>query len=285
MMGFLLGLIFASGVALLLLNAAGVRVSTPQSAAGIGSLLADAEVRWPPVALVGIIGLAGLAGALIVWWIIGVPAFVIAALLGAAFAPVAWLRARRERIRRERERAWPAVLNQLADGLESGLAFRAAVALVAESGPGVLRSDFVAFAARLRGADITTAIMGLRRPGDRTTDSIALLMRAALEFPTGGLAPVLRELAAVLSERLEAREKARSRAANLNLEALILAVSPIAIVLLIGLSSPGFLNAYRTAAGTAVAIVCGGLIFGCYLLMRQLGRVPEPRSTRTEGKS
>jgi hypothetical protein len=62
-------------------------------------------------------------------------------------------------------------------------------------------------------------------------------------------------------------------------------LSPIAILLLIGATSPGYLNAYRTASGTIVALVGGGLIFGCYLLMRRLGRVPEPRRTRPERKA
>jgi Flp pilus assembly protein TadB len=90
---------------------------------------------------------------------------------------------------------------------------------------------------------------------------------------------VLRELSQVLGERLEAREKARSRASTMHVEAAILALSPIVILLLIGAASPGYLNAYRSIGGTFVALLGGGLIFGCYLLMRKLGRVPEPRRT------
>ena len=53
------------------------------------------------------------------------------------------------------------------------------------------------FTARLRGADLDTALEGLRGAGERTADSVALLLRAALvELPAGGLAPVLRELPA-----------------------------------------------------------------------------------------
>ena len=90
---------------------------------------------------------------------------------------------------------------------------------------------------------------------------------------------MLRELAAVLSERLEAREKARSRASTLQLEAAILALSPILLLLLVGLASPAYLEAYRTPGGTLVGAAGGLLIFGCYLMMRRLGRVPEPRWT------
>jgi tight adherence protein B len=284
MTGFLLGVVFATGIALVFLHFSGVRLPVPASTARLGAMLADADLPFSPAVAATAIGACGLLTGALVWWIVDVPAIVIAGVLGALAAPFAWLRARREKQRQEREKAWPAVLNQLADALEAGLAFPAAVALVADSGPIALRGDFSAFRAGLRGSDLASALDGLRRPGERTTDSVALLLRAALlDLPTGGLAPVLRELAGVLSERLEARERARTRTASLGLEAAILALSPIVILLLIGVSSPGFLAAYRTTAGTIVSLLCGGLIFGCYLLMRRLGRVPEPRSTRPKG--
>ena len=284
MIGFLLGVVFASGVALLWLGLAlGVRVGRPERTASVAALLEDAGVKWPPAlfaaAVVGSALMSGLAS----WWIVEVPAVTVAGVLAGAFGPVAWVRSRRDAMRRERERAWPAVLDQLADALEAGLAFPASVALVSESGPVALRAEFAAFGARLRGGDLASAIEGLRRAQERTADSVALLLRAALlEFPSGGLAAVLRELSGVLAERLEAREKARSRAASVNLEAGILALSPIAILLLIGASSPGYLDAYRSAGGTIVALVGGGLIFGCYMVMRRVGRVPEPRRSRKE---
>lgn len=106
---------------------------------------------------------------------------------------------------------------------------------------------------------------------------------ALLELPTGGLAPVLRELSTVLGERLEAREKARSRAASIHTEAAVLAISPVAILLLIGWASPGYLSAYKGLGGTIVLLIGGAVIAGCYALMRRLGRVPEPRRTRRAG--
>ncbi len=279
MTGFLLGVIFAAGVALLWLGlVVGVRLSPPRRVGGLSALLSDAGLEWsPPLFALGLALSAVFAG-LLMWWLAAVPALLIAGVIAGAYSPTVWVRSRREQQRRDRERAWPSVLDQLADALEAGLAFPAGVALVAESGPHALRGDFAAFGARLRGADLATALDGLRDARERTADSVVMLLRASLlELPTGGLAPVLRELSGVLSERLEAREKARSRASSVNLEAGILALSPIAIFLLIGASSPGYLDAYRSAAGTVVALVGGGLIFGCYVLMRRLGRVPEPR--------
>jgi len=104
----------------------------------------------------------------------------------------------------------------------------------------------------------------------------AILRAAFVDVPTGGVAPVLRELARVLRERWETRERARSRALSLRREAAILAVSPLAFVLLIGASSPGYLSAYRSTAGTLVSLLGAVVIVACYLAMRRLGRIPEP---------
>jgi tight adherence protein B len=225
------------------------------------------------------LGSAGLA-AVLVWSLVDVPVLAIAGAIGGGYAPVAWASSRRERRLRERERAWPGALSQLADALEAGIAFQAAVAFVAQTGPQPLRGDLARFQARLRAGGLASAIDGLTEHGERTADTVALVLRAGLlELPAGGLAPVLRELAGVLTERLEAREKARSRASTLKLEAAILALSPIVLLLLVGLASPAYLDAYRTPGGTLVGAIGGFLIFGCYLLMLRLGRVPEPRRT------
>jgi tight adherence protein B len=286
MTGFLLGVIFAAGVGLVWFGAVvGVQLSPPAQSSRVGALLDSAAVDIAPQMFMAAVVGCGLALGLVAWWIVEVPAVTVGGLVGGACVPVAWARSRGDRRARERERAWPAVLSQLADTLEAGLAWPAAVALVAESGPEALRGEWTTFTTRLRSADLDTALEGLRESGERTADSVALLLRAALvDLPAGGLAPVLRELAGVLSERLEARERARSRASSMHVEAALLALSPIVILLLIGLSSPGYLDAYRGTGGTIVALMGGGLIFACYLLMRRLGRVPEPRRT-TGGRS
>lgn len=286
-MRLLLAVVFAAGVACVWFGAVlDVRPSLPTPPARIVALLGAAGIEVPAYAFGAAIVACGLVVGLLAWWIVEVPAVTVAGVIGGVCAPVAWARSRRERRTRERERAWPAVLAQLADALEAGLAWPAAVALVADSGPAALRGEWAAFTARLRSSDLDSALEGLRGAGERTADSVVLLLRAALvELPAGGLAPVLRELSGVLGERLEAREKARSRASSMHVEAAILALSPIVILLLIGAASPGYLDAYRTAGGTVVALIGGGLIFGCYLLMRKLGRVPEPRRTITGGRS
>ena len=276
MTGFLLGLVFAAGVGLLWAGA----VCGVELRPGRGRLTRRGrEGPVSPLFLLTVVAASVLA-AFLVWSLVDVPVLAFAAAIAGAYAPVAWSRRRQGRRLRERERAWPAALAQLADALEAGIAFPAAISLVADSGPAAVRADLARFHSRLRTGGLAAAIDGLAERGERTADTVALLLRAGLlELPAGGLAPVLRELAAVLSERLEAREKARSRGSTLQLEAAILAVTPIALFLLIGLASPEYLDAYRTPAGTLVGAVGGLLIFGCYLLMLRLGRVHEPRRT------
>ena len=149
MTGFVLGVTFASGIALIWLGAVvGARI--PSGGGRARRLLAEAGLSvHPAVFLAAALGVAALAG-IVAWSFAGVPILALLSACGGAYAPFAWAGARRERLRRERERAWPAALAQLADALEAGLAFPAAVALAAEAGPAPLRRDLAAFHARLR---------------------------------------------------------------------------------------------------------------------------------------
>jgi tight adherence protein B len=121
----------------------------------------EAGLGVSPYAFTAAVVACGLAAGLLAWLIVALPAAVFAGVLAGGVAPIAWVRSRRERLRRERERAWPAVLSQLADALEAGLGWPAAVALVARAGRRRCE-EWSAFAARLRGADLDTALEGLR---------------------------------------------------------------------------------------------------------------------------
>jgi tight adherence protein B len=219
-----------------------------------------------------------LAGLAFGWALTGIPVLAVLGGFAGGYAPFVWLRHRNEQVKRGRDRAWPAALAQLADALEAGLAFPAAIALLGETGPIPLRTEFVRMHARLRSDGLAAALEQLAATRERTAGTVVLLLRAGLvELPAGGLAPLLRDLSVMLYERFEAREKARTKASSLQLEAAILALSPIVLLLLVGAASPTYLAAYKTAAGTAVAVAGGIAIFACYLLMRRLGRIPEPQ--------
>jgi tight adherence protein B len=279
--GLLLAVCFAVGIGLVLLGFSGHQLGSSWASSRLARRVSVEGSGLSTGVFVVLVAGGGFLGWIVVWSLAQVPILALTGAVAGGYAPFAWARGRRERALRERERAWPAALAQLADALEAGVAFPAAVTLVASSGPLPLRREFAAFHGRLRTAGLEAALEALADAGERTTDTVALLLRAGLlELPSGRLAPVLRELSGVLAERLEASEKARTRASSLHVEAAILAVSPAVLLLLVGAATPSYLAAYRTAAGTAVGAVGGLLIFGCYLLMRRLGRVPEPRRTK-----
>ena len=278
MSGALGAVLFAAGVGLVWF---GALTDLPARTGGrfravTGARVSELAVRvgLPALALAAVCGL-------VVWWLLGVPALALLAAGAGAYAPVIVRRSRLERRRREREQGWPAALDQLADGLEAGLGFPAAVLFVAQSGPSPLRQDFARFYRHIREGELEAGLVELARAPERAAISVAAILRAAfVDVPTGGVAPVLRELGRVLRERWETRERARSRALSLHREAAILAVSPLVFVLLIGASSPGYLDAYRSPAGTLVSLIGALVIAGCYLAMRRLGRVPEPGGKR-----
>jgi tight adherence protein B len=151
--GFLLGLVFAAGVALLWAGAvcgADVRLGSRR----LRTLVPQSELPLSaPLFVLVVLASAALA-ALLVWSLVDVPVLALAGAIGGAYAPLAWAGRRRERRLGERERGWPAALAQLADALEAGIAFPAAVALVGETGPPALRGDLARFHARLRGGGL-----------------------------------------------------------------------------------------------------------------------------------
>ena len=272
MSGFVLAAGFATGVALIWVGTVH-QLELPRLLPPPPDL--DLPVSAPLAALLTV-ALAGMA-ALTAWSATGVPLLAFLGSLAGLYAPFAWLARRRDRRQRDRERAWPAALTQLADGLAAGLAFPAALALVADAGPNPVRPDLRGLHTRLRHEGAEAALAPLAASPQRGARTTATLLRAGLiDMPTSGLAPTLRELAGFLGSRFEAREQARSRAASLRTEAGVLALSPVALMLLAEVAAPGYLDAYRTTDGTLVGGLGALAIGGCYLAMRRLSRVPEP---------
>ncbi|MGH2961395.1 MAG: hypothetical protein ACRDL3_04260, partial [Solirubrobacterales bacterium] len=104
MTGFLLGLVFASGVALLWAGAVcGVELRLGSSR--LTGLVCQSELPFsPPLFLLAVVASATLA-ALPVWLLVDVPVLALAGAIAGAYGPLAWAGRRRERRLRERERA------------------------------------------------------------------------------------------------------------------------------------------------------------------------------------
>ena len=226
--------------------------------------------------------LAGAALALLLaglsWLALALPVVSLLAAAAGLAAPFVRDRRRRARERREADRAWAAALDQLADGLEAGLALAAAASAVAQAGPAALRHRFVLFVEGARRGELDEAIHALAEAPGSSAAPVAALLRAALSRAPGRAAS-RRSCASSPRSRVtasSAAEQARGRTLALQREATLLAASPLCFLALIGWSSPGYLDAYRSAAGTAVSLAAAAVIAACYLAMLRLGRITTP---------
>ena len=232
----------------------------------------------PPLFLLAVFASAALA-ALLVWSLVDVPVLALAGAIGGAYAPVAWAGGGGTAGCASGSGPGRRALAQLADALEAGIAFPAGVALVAETGPRRCEETLPASTHGFAEVGLPRRSMALRnRASGPPTRSPSSFAPACSNSRRAGSRRCFASSLAFSPSALR-RAKARSRASSLQLEAAILALSPIVLLLLIGLASPAYLEAYRTPGGTLVGSIGGLLIFGCYLLMVRLGRVPEPRRT------
>src|SRR5205823_6258000 len=123
------------------LGLSGRKIDVHLGESRVGSFFRRDELGVRPSLFLILAAGVALAGGLFAWSLARIPILALAGAAAGAYAPFGWARRRRERAARERERGWPAALTQLADALEAGIAFPAAVALVAEAGPVPLRRD------------------------------------------------------------------------------------------------------------------------------------------------
>ena len=190
MIGLLLTLCFISGVVLLVAGVARQKPRTDSSR--FTSLWQRGQQAIVSPRFLAAVVAAALAGLAFGWALSGIPVLAVLGGFAGGYGPFVWLRRRNEQMKRGRERAWPAALAQLADALEAGLAFPAAIALLGETGPIPLRVEFARLHARLRSDGLGSALDQLAGSQERTAGTVALLLRAGLvELPAGGLAPLL----------------------------------------------------------------------------------------------
>lgn len=273
MTGLLLASCFATGIALLL-----CRHHQParlvRTRRIVRTLFAGERPPLPAPLLIAAAFAAAVSIGVVVFAVTQLA--LLAALAGCAlfWAPFARLHRRAQRARSQREQAWPDAINQLADALEAGIALPAALALLGTHGPTPLRSHLASLHLKQHTSGLPEALDQLRRTRDQGTTPLAILLGGAHDVGGAGIAPLLRQLAQSLARQAHSRAKAESRAANLRLEARLLALSPLGFLGLIGAVSPGYLNAYRTSGGTLIAAIATVAISGCYQAMRRLGRLP-----------
>jgi tight adherence protein B len=223
---------------------------------------------------------AGLVTAVVA----GSPVITFVAVVAGGYVPVAVVRARRHARRRAFRQCWPEAVELLGGAVRAGDTLPAAVSVVAERGPILLRPAFSSLAAdHLVSGDLLGAMDRLADAlGDPTADRVLTTLGIAHQVGGRELGRVLRTLAAFLRDDVASRREIESRQSWTRVAARVAAGSPWVVLLLVGTRSSS-VHAFDSVSG-AVVIVGGAVATTVgYRLMVALGRLPdEPRLMRVK---
>lgn len=282
-MGALTGLLLGSGLALVawaLLEPAWRPQRQERVRRGaVAELLASAGVAgvapWQVVALssgcfaIGFVLLAGVSGVAVIGVVFGV---------GAAGLPIAVLRGRAARRRREHAALWPDVVDNLASAVRAGLSLPDALIQLGERGPDGLRDDFARFGRDYQSSGRFGQSLDLLkdRLADPTGDRVVESLRIAREVGGGDLGRVLRSLSGFLREDQRTRGEIESRQSWTVTGARLAVAAPWIVLLLLCLQGD---VVQRFATPSGVVVLTGGALtcVVAYRLMMWLGRLPTER--------
>jgi tight adherence protein B len=235
-----------------------------------------------PVGLLTLAASCGLVAGSVVLAISRTPPVAAAFALIAAYGPIAVVRGRVQRRRREFAEVWPEAVDNLASAIRAGLSLPEALTQLGERGPEPLRPAFAAF-----GRDyLATGRFGdcLDRLKDDLADSVGdrvvEALRIAREVGGGDLGRMLRALSRFLRDDARTRSELESRQAWVVNGARLAAGSPWAVLLALSLQHE-VIGRYRSAAGVVVLAVGGAACLVAYRLMVRLGRLPPERRVLT----
>ncbi|MFG6476377.1 type II secretion system F family protein [Microbacterium sp. P06] len=219
-----------------------------------------------------------VVSAAVVWLVTAVPVLSAVAAMAAAFAPVAWLRARRTRLLRTRRGLWPDVCDLLIASVRAGMSLPDAVASLAYSAPPALRSAFAAF-----GRDVSasghfdsSAVRLKTALSDPVADRIVETLRMARQVGGTELTAVLRALAASVRADATLRGEVEAKQSWIRGAAVLGVVAPWVILVLLALRPEG-VRAYASPEG--VGLILAGTVVSvvAFRIMLRIGRLPEPR--------
>jgi tight adherence protein B len=245
----------------------------------LGDLLRSAGIEAvTPMALLSLCALCSLVVGVAVLGVSRTPPVAGAFALIAGYAPVAVVRSRARRRRRELAEVWPEAVDNLASAVRAGLSLPEALTQLGERGPLPLRPAFTAFgrdylASGRFGASLDALKARLADPvGDRVVEAL----RIARDVGGGDLGRTLRSLSRFLRDDARTRSELEARQAWV-VNGARLAVGSPWIVLLVLSFQPEVIGRYRSAAGVLVLMVGAVLCLVAYRLMVRIGRLPEER--------
>ena len=234
----------------------------------VSGLIAMCSGLW----LVSLVAVAGLTSSLVV---------AAAVSLGAAWVPVSWLSARRNRRRRGFREAWFDAIAGLIAGVRAGVSLPESCLALVDRGPHEFRPGFTAFAAAYRASGSFAA--GLDRLREELADPIAdrVIAALAMAHEVGGtdLVRVLRTLGDFVREDVRVRKEIEARWSWTLTAARVAAAAPW-IVLVMMSTRPEAAAAYNSTAGVTVVGAGAALTIAGYRLMLRAARLPDHRRLR-----
>ncbi len=279
-MGALLGLVAGLGLLLILVAVADTserQARGPVLAPRIERLLRAAGIATvTPAGLVSLCLITGALAGVVVLLVSRTPPVAAAFGLMAAYGPVALVRGRARRRRRELAEVWPEAVDNLASAVRAGLSLPEALSQLGERGPVALRPAFTAFGRDyLVSGRFGDCLDRLKEAlADPVGDRVIEALRIAREVGGGDLGRMLRTLSRFLRDDARTRSELESRQAWVVNDARLAAASPWAVLLALS-TQPEVIGRYRSPAGVIVLAVGAGACFIAYRLMVRLGRLPD----------
>jgi tight adherence protein B len=280
--GTAVGLVFGVGLFLIW----GTLTSPPRSENDKGEghhrlrlLLQSAGITTvSPAGLISLIVLSGLFVGLVLLAVSRTPPVALAFAGLASYAPIAVVRGRARRRRRDLAEVWPEAVDNLASAVRAGLSLPEALTQLGDRGPSSLRPAFVSFGLDyLATGRFNDCLERLKEElSDPVGDRVIEALRIAREVGGGDLGRMLRTLSRFLRDDSRTRSELESRQAWVVNGARLAAGAPWAVLLVLS-TQPDVIGRYRSAAGVLVLVVGASLCLVAYQLMVRLGRLPEDR--------
>lgn len=235
--------------------------------------------QFRPESMMGVCAGVGLVAGGMVWFLIPIPALAIIAALASPWG-VLWFLFRHRHQRRQRLRlSWPGVIEHLRAGVRSGGDVTGAVlALPLRTLPPELSNAVTSFRQRIESGMPTDAALSELRIdlADPLGDRIVEVLRMAHEVGGTDLPGLLRGLHASIRHDIAIRQDAHARQSWIRSASVLAACAPWVVLVVIG-GRGETIEAYQSAAGSALLFL-GALTSGvAFFLMRRIGSLPEPR--------
>jgi len=195
----------------------------------------------------------------------------------AGYAPVALVRGRAMRRRRELAEVWPEAVDNLASAVRAGLSLPEALSQLGERGPEPLRPAFTAFGQDYLASGRFGVCLDLlkERLADPVGDRVVEAVRIARDVGGGDLGRVLRALSGFLRDDARTRsELVEARQAWVVNGARLAAGAPWVVLLVLSFQ-PEVIQRYRSATGVIVLMIGGLACAVAYRLMVSIGRLPD----------